>query len=208
MLLNFKTAFPNGRPTNFIWKIETGVKKHSIREDQGKRWKKGVVIHITTGSRIKKYTCHLKKICTGTQKIEIKYLDKDSNYPLIWIGGVLYVHYYKKDMEVLQELAKNDGFLDFDDFCCWFKKDFTGKIIHWTDLRYGHEKYKVLQISPKPGFQTLASGKRYRRNDLCPCNSQKKVKNCHPEYLEKTYYSINPVSDDCPEVSKRKRDGI
>jgi hypothetical protein len=208
MILNFKTAFPNGKPTNFIRKTETGIKKHSIREDQGNRWKKGVVIHVTTGSRTKKYTCHLKKECTGTQKIEIKYLNRDSNYPLIWIDGVLFVYYYTKDMEVLQDLAKNDGFLDFDDFCRWFYKDFKGKIIHWTELRYKRNKHLVIQISPKAGFQGLVSEKRYRRNDLCPCGSQKKIKNCHPEYLEKKYYSTNPASDDCSEASKRKRDKV
>lgn len=33
-------------------------------------------------------------------------------------------------------LAKNDGFIDLADFLNWFKSDFTGKIIHWTNFKY------------------------------------------------------------------------
>jgi hypothetical protein len=209
MILGFKEKFPNGNPTNFIWKIKTNAKKHSLREDIDRRWRKGVVIDMATGVRTKNYTCHFKKTCTGTQKIEIKYLNKDSNYPLIWIDGVLFVYFYAKDMEILQELAKNDGFCDFDDFCKWFHKDFAGKIIHWTNLRYKRNTYKIMQISPKAGFQTLAVEKKYKRNDTCPCGSGKKVKNCHPEHLETKYYSINPATtDSSSQEAKCKRDQV
>lgn len=33
-------------------------------------------------------------------------------------------------------IAGNDGFNSIDDFFAYFNKDFSGKIIHWTDLRY------------------------------------------------------------------------
>ena len=33
-------------------------------------------------------------------------------------------------------LAKNDGFNSLDEFFAWFNKDFTGTIIHWSNLKY------------------------------------------------------------------------
>ena len=33
-------------------------------------------------------------------------------------------------------LVQNDGFASISDFFKFFNKDYTGKIIHWTDLKY------------------------------------------------------------------------
>ena len=33
-------------------------------------------------------------------------------------------------------IIRNDGFTDIFQFIRWFKKDWKGKVIHWTDLRY------------------------------------------------------------------------
>ena len=33
-------------------------------------------------------------------------------------------------------LVQNDGFASISDFLKFFNKDYTGKIIHWTDLKY------------------------------------------------------------------------
>lgn len=38
--------------------------------------------------------------------------------------------------EKLLTLARNDGFDSTESFFRFFNKDFAGKIIHWTDLRY------------------------------------------------------------------------
>lgn len=48
----------------------------------------------------------------------------------IWVD-----HRKLSDTEILT-LARNDGFDTIEDFCRWFKKDFCGNIIHWTDFRY------------------------------------------------------------------------
>ena len=120
MILGFTETFPDKSPTNFIQKIEFGVKNHSLREDKHDRWKEGMKIEIATGVRSKNYKCHFYKICTGTQQIEIKYLNKCSDYPIVYIDKVKFVYYNKIDLEVLQQLAKNDGFNDFDHFCQWF----------------------------------------------------------------------------------------
>lgn len=38
--------------------------------------------------------------------------------------------------DLIEKIAINDGFDSVDDFFSWFKDDFTGKIIHWTNLKY------------------------------------------------------------------------
>jgi hypothetical protein len=43
------------------------------------------------------------------------------------------------DARNIHEVAKNDG-LSVDDFCKWFKKDFEGCVIHFTqNFRYGND---------------------------------------------------------------------
>jgi hypothetical protein len=37
---------------------------------------------------------------------------------------------------ISEQLAINDGFETVEHFFRWFNEDFSGKIIHWTDLRY------------------------------------------------------------------------
>jgi hypothetical protein len=37
---------------------------------------------------------------------------------------------------LVEVLARNDGFATVKDFFEWFSEDYTGKIIHWTELRY------------------------------------------------------------------------
>ena len=128
MILNFFKTRQVGKkriPTNFEQKIKNGVKIHTIREDSKNRWKNGKKIHFSTGARSSNYKCFKEGICVSTQNIEI-------NYPEIWIDGRNLNEY-----EIL-ELAINDGFDDTIDFWNWFEyfKDFRGKIIHWTNLKY------------------------------------------------------------------------
>ena len=91
--------------------------------------------------------------CHGTQQIEIEYHDRKTLRKLtLYQQGQIYAQSYcnedltrwatvKVDGELLgksqiKELALNDGFASQEDFFDWFKQDFTGKIIHWTPLRY------------------------------------------------------------------------
>lgn len=128
MILGFNPRFPD--------KILSGEKKHTIREDKHNRWEVGRWIHFATGVRTKGYKCFKQEICDGTQTIEIKYIYKCSDYPAVYIDGRIFAYYNPKEWETLCTLAKNDGFDSFEDFCKWFNKDFKGKIIHWTKLRY------------------------------------------------------------------------
>jgi hypothetical protein len=139
MVLGFKTII-NGKPTGFPEKILAGTKIHSIRT--GNRWKPGMVIHPATGVR----TRHYKQITesplrvVSVQAIEILFVEKCST--VVVIDGLFgYESSMEQDKQVLEILAKNDGFECFEDFAMGFQSIhpgelFTGQIIHWTDYRY------------------------------------------------------------------------
>ena len=38
--------------------------------------------------------------------------------------------------DLMKKIARKDGFKNYDLFFNWFNKDFTCKIIYWTDFRY------------------------------------------------------------------------
>lgn len=133
MILSFKSRFPNGSQTNFEEKILNLTKRHTIREDKTNRWKKGNLIHLSVGVRTKDYRCFLKQACIEVQKIH-----------MIWIakkGLDVYVNAGQLDKETVDLLIENDG-LTPTQFLQWFgfddsgNKEFKGKIIHWTNLKY------------------------------------------------------------------------
>jgi len=112
-------------------------KLHTIREDVRDRWHHGRIIHFMqwTGKPYYSKCYHFAPLipCMGFQTIEIEYL---GGKPIVVID---HRHFYNPmvgvDRGILQ-LAQNDGFETIDQFFRWFKADFKGKIIHWTDLRY------------------------------------------------------------------------
>ncbi|HMZ95354.1 MAG TPA: hypothetical protein PLD56_12610 [Chitinophagales bacterium] len=141
MNLGCKTEFSNGNPTNFESKILDGIKIHTIREDKTNRWEKGTKIHFATGVRTKKYKCFKIGECVSTQKIEFKWhnhnkgLVSESWSVQVFIDG----NDVTTETEIIDELVKNDGFdnrKDFFEWQGWHKKNFKGKIIHWTNKRY------------------------------------------------------------------------
>lgn len=132
-------------------------KIHSIREDKHNRWHAGNHIHFVINNRTKNRFQFAPVIpCIETQKIQI-FWDEPQNYHKdLWQTPVEIIidgnHTLKPDIgdilidsvtkEILQGnkeaklLAINDGFESLKDFLLYFNKDFTGKIIHWTDLKY------------------------------------------------------------------------
>ena len=121
--------FPNPR-----WDFKP--KLHTIRADPKTRWKEGNDIHMVINNRTKDRfqfapVLKVKKV----QRIEIDYsLGKE--FPIVVIDGT---HFYNPKIGInkgVQELAFNDGFESIEAFFDWFKEDFEGKIIHWTDLKY------------------------------------------------------------------------
>lgn len=108
-------------------------KHHTIRVDASDFWKEGMKIHMVIFNR-SEYRFQFVPVikCKGTQAVKIIYND----YPHIEVAGVKYFPWNTPDYVFIQRLAINDGFKSVEDFFKWFDEDFTGKIIHWTDIRY------------------------------------------------------------------------
>ena len=161
MILSFKTQI-NGTPTYFVEKIlncislkslseenlsqyflHTGLgahrstpKLHTIRTDEKKRWKKGVLIDFFINARQKNMFRFAPRIpVVSTQRVFMTYLPQTGNGFQLSINGKQLWNYQ------IKELALNDGFEKVEDFEDYFiaqmkYDEYSGKIIHWTDLRY------------------------------------------------------------------------
>lgn len=113
-------------------------KLHTIRKDEKDRWKAGVLIDFFINARQKNMFRFAPQIpVVSTQKIYMSYAFNDIIE--ITIGG-RYIHNFKEK----EQLAFNDGFDSYEDFFNYFypiiksseNEFYSGKIIHWTDLRY------------------------------------------------------------------------
>lgn len=118
------------QPTHFFNDIKP--KLHSIRIDEKNRWKAGSKIHAAYNNRTKDYYQFAPIFpCKSVQKIFIKY-EYFRSLPVVIIDDKTVL----LNEDELKALAINDGFESLSDFCDYFNQDFTGKIIHWTNLRY------------------------------------------------------------------------
>ena len=117
-------------------------KIHTIREDKKQKWKEGRTINFYINSRTKNATCFAPRIqVISIQSIEIKFISIwNSNglyaQPFVKIDGKIIYDVAKNGKEEMLKLAYNDGFENIDAFFTYFNKDFTGKIIHWTNIKY------------------------------------------------------------------------
>jgi hypothetical protein len=162
MILPFSTQL-NGKPTYFVEKIWNGLlsnglaslmempdfinwndckgkgeKIHTFRKDEKSRWKTGMLIHFIINNRSK----DMKRFAPilnmkGKQRIFMTYAFNDIIQ--ISVDGRELFGYHERE-----QLALNDGFDTWHDFFeYWYPiiqadpdKCFSGKIIHWTNLRY------------------------------------------------------------------------
>lgn len=118
-LQRFGVIAPKSKDFTIIPKI------HTIRRDRSDRWVKDRPIQFYINNRTKdmfKFMPDLK--CTSVQTIEILN------------GSDVIVDGKKLGPLGVESLALNDGFDSVEDFFLYFSKDFTGKIIHWTNLTY------------------------------------------------------------------------
>jgi len=145
------------------YELSGGIKKlddlvirpkiHTIREDKHDRWKAGRNIQMVY--RGPKYSIkevfnkdipQLQK-CVSTQKVEFIYepKKKEGQRLHLVVNGIIKViaRLYQGDIlmeveyyEFAHTFAVNDGFDDFSHMLTWFNKDFSGKIIHFTEFRY------------------------------------------------------------------------
>ncbi len=115
--------------------ILAGIKIHTFRDDPKDRWKPGLFMHHATGIRSKRYRCFLKNQVVSIQKAVIKNNPSFFAELEIYIDGRLF-----KGTEV-NTIAVNDGFRNAYEFKAWFFKikgckEWTGKLLHWTDKKY------------------------------------------------------------------------
>lgn len=123
----FHTDHFNGREYKAV-----AAKKHGIVADVHNKWYAGRAIHFHLQvSHDKVMQFAPVKQATAVQRIEIKYTDPDGfklPEPNVFIDGSWFFGY--------DALAKNEGFPSVAAFFKKYNKDFTGKIVHWTNLKY------------------------------------------------------------------------
>lgn len=118
--------------------LDSEPKLHTFRADPKDRWKVGMKIHPVINNRTKNRFQFAPELeVKGIQSIKIEYDPKEPVYPKVNVLVSTGTHSYKVlGAPSIEKLAINDGFESLDQFFAWFKKDFTGKIIHWTNLKY------------------------------------------------------------------------
>ncbi|MFV8364797.1 hypothetical protein [Flavobacterium sp. XS1P27] len=116
----------------------TNPKIHTIREDKKERWKPGTKIDFFINCRQKDMFRFAPVLpVVSVQKIEIKWIGFNNGFrPCIWIDKKLIYDIAEINKKLMLELAQKDGFDTIEDFFAYFNEDFTGKLIHWTDLKY------------------------------------------------------------------------
>ena len=130
----YKIKHPTGSDIN------TGLrpKHHTMREDKKERWKPGTKIDFFINCRQKNMFCFTPVLhVVSVQEIVIKWIGFNNGFrPCIWIDKKLIYDVAGINKKLMLELAQNDGFDTIEDFFAYFNEDFTGKLIHWTDLKY------------------------------------------------------------------------
>lgn len=106
-------------------------KIHTIREDARDRWHAGRLIHPVVFNRSKNQFQFAPAFpCVSVQKIEI------SSNPVLMVSESVKVDNRFLSYTEVEILAINDGFKSIVDFFAWFNEGYSGKIIHWTSLKY------------------------------------------------------------------------
>lgn len=110
-------------------------KHHTIRHDPHDRWHAGRDIHFVINNRTKNRFQFAPVIkCVSVQEIEIIW-SSERKRPLYINIDNTYFNLNPFGYSI-RSLALNDGFPSVEAFFQYFNKDFVGKIIHWTDLKY------------------------------------------------------------------------
>ena len=120
----------------------TNPKIHTIREDKKERWKPGTKIDFFINCRQKDMFRFAPVLpVVNVQKIEIVWVELfGKKVAHVFIEKEFFAK-VKFDSELIVtgqmlQLAQKDGFDTIEDFFAYFNEDFTGKLIHWTDLKY------------------------------------------------------------------------
>ena len=127
-----------GKNLDYIFKKEgISPKIHTIREDKADLWKPGRKIHPVVFNRTKdRFQFAPVLECKSVQRIEVIYAESNNHKPKVIIDENIFYNTLAGINKGMEKLARNDGFDSAGDFFRFFNKDFTGKIIHWTDFHY------------------------------------------------------------------------
>lgn len=132
-------------------------KLHTMRLDPHDRWRAGMSIQMVY--RGPKYSIidHFNKgipeleTCVSVQRIKFEWYSYHSKDLPSFFGRTksltpnpgdfitsrtLKISIDGKEFGDHLLLARNDGFDSLDDFYKWFNKDWSGKIMHWSSLKY------------------------------------------------------------------------
>lgn len=111
----------------FVIRIKSGIKVHTIREDAANRWFVGKKIHFWYGDprnvKMKNKSYPFGAGCVSAI-LQIKIVPK---YDYVIIDGVVW-----DSVLMLNHLAVNDGFENWEDMKTFFTDTFEGKIIAWN----------------------------------------------------------------------------
>lgn len=129
----------------FIDRIISGNKIHTIRDDKFNRWKVGNKIHFWFGNprntrgKIKPFQFAIGEV----QRIENIFMDLKNDIVLIGYDIL-------KSTNELNTFASNDGFDSWNKMKLWFdnhNKQYYGKIIFWKpDFIYLNQTTKINKI--------------------------------------------------------------
>ncbi len=139
---------------DFLAKVDSvNPKLHTVREDLKERWKPGINIDFFINvRRPNMYRFAPVLPVVSSQKIEFIWKDNTENLTClgtsfdktctIMIDDRFYGDAYFFNGSVVSSsytipiFANNDGFDTPEELFAYFNKNFKGKIIHWTDLKY------------------------------------------------------------------------
>lgn len=108
--------------------IKENIKQHTIRADKNNRWKVGNTIQFWNGNP---RNVHAKNkphqfgtgVCSRIDRIAI--------YPNE--NRIIIADFSVSNTVVLDDIAKNDGFENWEEMKTFFTEDFEGKLIFWNN---------------------------------------------------------------------------
>lgn len=109
----------------FVAPILANKKPHTVRRDVENKMIPGKTLHLVHAQGYRRFA--VRKV-VSTQKFEVCFTGKQY--------AVLIDDRELSKPEFI-EFALADGFKSFAEFEAFFNKNYLGKIIHWTPLRYG-----------------------------------------------------------------------
>jgi hypothetical protein len=110
-------------------------KLHTIRRDVFNKWKNTSEIKFFINVNLEEEFQFAPIVpLVSAQSIRISYHEED--FEKACSEPAIYIDEKPIDLETLSALAVNDGFENIVDFLTYFNTNFTGVIIHWTNLKY------------------------------------------------------------------------